>query len=43
MQLSSFLLLLLLPSFNAEPRQSEFENNDDLLMQRSAADNYLCK
>jgi hypothetical protein len=37
------LLLLFLPLFNAEPVHNEFENNDDLLMQRSVAANYLCK
>ncbi len=38
-----FLLLLLLPLFNAERIQTEFENNDDLLMQRSLAARYLCE
>jgi hypothetical protein len=38
-----FLLLLLLPLFNAEHIQTEFENNDDLLMQRSLAARYLCE
>jgi hypothetical protein len=38
-----FLLLLILPLFNAERIQTEFENNDDLLMQRSVAARYLCE
>jgi hypothetical protein len=38
-----FLTLLLLPILNAERLQTGFENNDDVLMQRSVAASYLCK